>query len=121
MIWLFDFQVVIIIKTTELYHCSPAAISHCGVLYHHSDNIGWNAYFHSWLKKIDNKKISKEIEKLANEYLDRIIEFPFKSLEESEIFFTSRMHCIASFCKVMGTLLKQVKIEVFSFFLSFFL
>lgn len=105
-----NFQVLIIIKTTDLSYCTPAEISHCGVVYHHSDTVGWKAYFHSWLKKIDNKKISNIIEELADKYLDHIVEFPFKSLEKIEILIISHMHCIVSFCKIMNTLLKQVNI-----------
>lgn len=105
-----NFQVHIIIETTDLSYCTPADISHCGVVYHHPEIVGWKTYFHSWLKKIDNKKMSIIIEEIADKYLDPIVEFPFKSVDEFEILIISRMHCIVSFCKIMSTLLKQVNI-----------
>lgn len=50
------------------------------------------------------------IEEVADKYLDAIVEFLFKSVEEFDTLITSRMHCIVSFCKIMNTFLKQVNI-----------
>lgn len=114
------FQIYLLFETTELTYCSPAAVSCCGVIYHQSGSISWEAYFHTWLDNLENKSTSQIIKNFVDKYLDAILEFPFKSLESSKVMLSNHIHSIASFCKILNSLLKNVSIAILFFSLVTF-
>lgn len=49
-------------EVVDLSQASPATVSRCGVVYIDTSNVGWLAYVHSWLNKLQNVVIKSSAE-----------------------------------------------------------
>ncbi|GFR02732.1 dynein heavy chain 2, axonemal, partial [Trichonephila clavata] len=99
-------EVTLLFETTNLMHCSPNVISHCGIIYHESTTINWNMYLKSWLQNLEIPSIKEILEELFETYLNSVVDYCNRALESSRS--VSMLSKISSFVQMLNAFLKQV-------------
>ncbi|GFY57188.1 dynein heavy chain 2, axonemal [Trichonephila inaurata madagascariensis] len=98
-------EVTLLFETTNLIHCSPSVISHCGIIYHESTIINWNMYLKSWLQNLEIPSIKEILEELFETYLNSVVEYCNRALESARS--VSLLNKISSFVQMLNAFLKQ--------------
>ncbi|GFT64974.1 dynein heavy chain 2, axonemal [Nephila pilipes] len=99
-------EVTLLFEATNLVHCSPNVISHCGIIYHESTTVNWKIYLKSWLQNLEMTSIREILEELFERYLSSVLDYCGKALESSRC--VSNLNKIFSLVHLLNVFLKKI-------------
>ncbi|KAF8783159.1 Dynein heavy chain 2 like protein [Argiope bruennichi] len=99
-------EVLLIFETTNLTHCSPNIMSHCGIIYHDISTVNWKMYALSWLQSLESSIMRKTLENFFDQYLDAIFDYSSKSLKS--IPNVTALNKISSFIRILDAYYKKI-------------
>lgn len=73
-------------------------------------------YLKSWIQRLENDSIRRNLEEITNKYFEEVLEYSL-TLESFKEISLSFLSCVTSFTRIMDTLFKKVNGFILSKFI----